>query len=287
MKIPGDERWVRQVVPEIAGSICVAAGIYNFAAQAGFPMSGFSGISLILYRLFGVPIGLCTVLLNVPVGFACFRLLGKRFLISSVRCMLISSALIDYAAPLFPVYSGSRLLAALCTGVFLGIGYAIIYMQGSSTGGMDFIIMAVKKKRPHLPVGRIIFLADMAVIVVGGIVLRDMDGVIYGLIMSFLLSTVVDKLMYGVNAGKMALVVTDDGRRICEAIDGACQRGSTILQGSGGYRGDLRQIVMCVCSNKEMYLVQKAVKMTDPRAFLIIMESSEVHGEGFRNIQIG
>lgn len=282
-----EESRMRQIVLEIAGCICVAAGIYNFAQRASFPMSGFSGIAIILYRLFSVPIGLCTVLLNIPVGLLCWKLLGKRFFRSSMLCMALSSALVDYAAPLFPVYEGSRLLAALCTGVFMGIGYALIYMQGSSTGGMDFIIMAIKKKYPHLPVGRIIFGADMGVVIAGGILLRDMDGIIYGLIMSFLLSAVVDKLMYGVNAGKMALIVTDDGKAICEAIDRACRRGSTVLSGNGGYRGDTRQIVMCACSNKEMYLVQKAVKMTDPRAFLIILESSEVHGEGFRNIQIG
>lgn len=279
--------FITQIFWEIIGSICIAAGIYNFAAQARFPMSGFSGISIILYQLWGVPIGLSTILLNVPVSILCFRLLGKSFFISSMRCMVISSILIDYVAPLFPVYTGSRLLAALCTGVIAGLGYAVIYMKGSSTGGMDFIIMAVKKKKPHVPVGRIIFFSDLLVVLMGGMILQDIDGTIYGIIVTFLLSTVVDKLMYGVNAGKMAMIVTDYGQLICDVIDETCQRGTTRINAVGGYRGDQRQLVMCACSNKEMYSVQQAVKKADPCAFIIIVPSDEVHGEGFSHIQVG
>ena len=133
-----------QLLWEFIGSVFIAAGIYNFAVQAKFPMTGFSGISIILYRLLNIPIGLSTIVLNVPLAIVCYRLLGKKFFISSLRCMVLSSLMIDYVAPLFPVYEGDRLLAALCTGVFGGIGYALIYSKNSSTGGSDFIIMAVK-----------------------------------------------------------------------------------------------------------------------------------------------
>ena len=69
--------------------------------------------------------------------------------------------------------------------------------------------------------------------------------------------------------------------------DDCCERGSTILKGQGGYCGDEKQVVMCACSNKDMYLVQHAVKEADPGAFMIVLESNEVHGEGFRMVQIG
>ena len=138
-----------QIMWELAGSIFYAIGIYNFALQAEFPMTGFSGISIILYRLFNISIGLSTVLLNIPVAILCCKLLGRKFFVSSIRCMLLSSFIVDFVAPLFPVYQGDRLLAALCTGVFCGIGYAMIYTRNSSTGGADFIIMAVKALRPH------------------------------------------------------------------------------------------------------------------------------------------
>ena len=198
-----------QFIWEFIGSVFIAAGIYNFAVQAKFPMTGFSGISIILYRLLNVPIGLSTILLNIPLAIICYRLLGKKFFVSSLRCMILSSIMIDYVAPLFPVYTGDRLLAALCTGVFGGIGYALIYSKNSSTGGSDFIIMAVKAIKP------------------------------------------------------------------------------TILKGQGGYNGEEKQVVMCACSNKEMFHVQQAVKKADPASFLIVLESNEVHGEGFKMVQIG
>ena len=276
-----------QLLWELVGSIFIAIGIYNFAVQAEFPMTGFSGISIILYQLFNVPIGLSTILLNIPVAIICYKLLGKKFFISSIRCMIISSVIIDYIAPLFPVYEGSRLLAALCTGIFGGIGYALIYCRNSSTGGSDFIIMAVKALRPHLSIGNIAFCSDIGIILIGGIIFKDVDGIIYGMIVNYIFAIVTDKIMYGMNSGKMSLIVTEHGEKICQVIDDVSQRGSTILHGQGGYQGDKKQVVMCACSNKEMFTVQQAVKEVDPLSFMIILESNEVHGEGFKMVQIG
>lgn len=277
----------KQYFYELIGSTFVAAAIYNFAVQARFPMTGFSGISIILNRLAGIPIGLSTIILNIPVALLCYHLLGKNFFVSSLRCMFISSIMIDYIAPLFPVYEGDRLLAALCTGVIGGIGYSMIYMQNSSTGGSDFVIMAVKALHPHISLGNIAFWSDVGIILVGGILFRDIDGIIYGMIVNYLFAFAVDKIMYGINAGKLTLIVTQHGKRICDVIYKCCGRGSTILKGNGGYKEEGKQVVMCACNNREMYLVQKEVKAADPNAFMIILESNEVHGEGFETLRIG
>ena len=276
-----------QLLWELGGSVLIAIGIYNFAVQAAFPMPGFSGISIILYQLFNIPIGLSTILMNIPLAAICYKLLGRKFFISSLRCMFISSVVIDYLAPLFPVYTGSRLLAALCTGIFAGAGYALIYTRNSSTGGSDFIIMAVKALKPHLSVGKIAFCSDIGIILLGGILFKDVDGIIYGMIVNYIIAIVADKIMYGMNSGKMTLIVTEQGQKVCQIIDDCCQRGSTILHGEGGYQGDKKQVVMCACSNKEMYAVQQAVKDADPQSFMIVLESNEVHGEGFKMVQIG
>lgn len=280
-------KWVKNVAMELLGSVFVAVGVYNFAAAAKFPMTGFSGIALIFYRLWGVPIGLSTVLLNIPVAVLSYRLLGRGFFLRSVRCTILSSAVIDYLAPLFPSYSGDRMLAAICTGVFAGIGYALIYMQNSSTGGSDFIILSVKAVRPHLSVGKIAFAVDTLVVLAGGLIFRDVDGVIYGMIISFLLSMVVDKIMYGSNAGKLSLTVTEHPREVIDAIDRSCARGATVLKAQGGYQGDEKGVVMCACNNKQMYEMQKAVKAADPESFLVVLESNEVHGEGFSILTVG
>lgn len=277
------ETW-KDIGFECLGSMLLALTTYNVALQAEFPMTGISGIAMILYRLFRLPMGMMTIVLNVPLALLCCRLIGKRFLFKSVRCMLISSFLLDYVAPLFPVYAGDRMIAALVTGAVGGFGYAMIYIRGSSTGGSDFIVMAVKSVRPHLNLGTIVFITDLFIILAGGLIFRDMEGVVYGLIIDFMYAAVADKVLLGLNSGKVALIVSDHGKgkRICEEVVDCCERGSTILNAVGGYNFDEKDVVMVAGTNKDMYQIQKRIKEVDPRSFMIILESYEVHGEGFR-----
>ena len=280
------ESWIPDTLTEIVGSILTGVAIYNFAVPARFPMTGFSGLALILYRLFGTPIGVMTIVLNIPVALICYRLLGRQFFFRSLRCMVLSSLFIDFAAPLLPLYTGGRLLASICTGVLGGLGYAMIYMRSSSTGGSDFIVMAVKAVRPHVQLGKIIFITDAVIIGLGGLIFRDFDGVIYGLIIDYIYAIVTDKIMYGMNAGKLALVVTDHGKAAADKIDELCGRGATIIEARGAFRGNPRQMVMCACSTKEMLTVERAVKLVDPNAFTVILESNEVVGEGFKTFRV-
>ncbi|MDO5391175.1 MAG: YitT family protein [Eubacteriales bacterium] len=271
------------VLADVVGGILIAAGTYNFAANADFPMVGVNGIALIFYHLFGTPIGLVAFLLNIPIAVFCFRILGRTFFLHSVRTIVITSLIMDYVAPLFPVYEGERLLASLCTGVLAGLGFALIYMRGSSTGGVDFIILSIKAKRPHISIGKITFAIDLAVVLLGtALISADIDGLIYGVIVSFLISIMVDKVMYGIDAGKMALIVTDKPEQVAEAIGRIAGRGATFLRGQGSYSGEEKMVVMCACNNKQMYPIRNAVKEIDSGAFVIIMESNEVIGEGFK-----
>lgn len=274
--------WVKEIVVELVGSFLIALGLYNFALYAKFPMTGFSGISLILYRLFGLPIGLTTILINIPVAILCYKMLGRGFFLRSLRCMIISSVMVDYVAPLLPVYEGDRLLAAICTGVVGGFGYAMIYMYNSSTGGSDFIIMAVKSVRPHLSLGKIAFLSDVGIILLGGIIFRDVDGIVYGMIINYIFAIVVDQVMCGLNRGKVALIVTEQGKAIADEIDVCCGRGSTIFKALGSYKKEEKDVVLCAYSVRETHQIEKAAKRVDPKSFMIVMDSSEVLGEGFR-----
>lgn len=270
------------ILVDIVGNLLIAIGVYNFAANAKFPVAGISGIAMIFYHLFGLPIGTMTIILNIPIIIMCYKLLGKGFLLRSLKTMIIAWPLMDYVAPMLPVYSGDRMLSAICVGVFSGLGYAMIYMRNTSTGGADFIIMSVRALRPHLSIGKITFLTDVIIVGLGGVLFGDVDSIIYGLILTYILSVVVDKVMYGIDAGKMTLVVTDHGHEVAKRIDELTQRGSTFLRGVGSYSGEEKLVVMCACSNKEMHMVQKAVKEVDEDAFLITMESNEVRGEGFK-----
>ena len=271
------------VLVDVVGGILMALGVYNFAVAAEFPLTGFSGIAVIFYKLFGFPIGVTTMVLNIPVGLICYRLLGKNFFLRSIKTIVITSVIIDVIAPMFPIYEGDRMLAAICAGLFSGLGLAMIYMRNSSTGGTDFIIMSIKALHPHLSLGKISFGLEVIIIGIGAAtVFRDVDGVIYGMIVNYLLALVVDKVMYGIDSGKVALVVTDHGQAVADRIDQVLERGSTLLKGVGSYSKDEKEVVMCACNNKEMYGLRKVIKEVDRKAFLVIMESNEVVGEGFK-----
>jgi len=282
------KRELKRVGIEVLGCILAAIGIYNFAVMAEFPMAGFTGVAILIYRLAGLPIGLGLLALNIPLAILCYRLLGRRFLINSVFCMVLTSLMIDHLAPLFPAYEGSRFLAALACGVIAGTGYALIFMQHSSSGGTDFIVMAIKTRRPHLSLGKLTFGLNLIPIIVGGVLFQDIDGIIYGLIISYLFATVADRLIYRANAAKLLLIVTDDANLVRDTIEHAASgRGCTVWRANGGYQGTDREIVMCACDNTEMYTVQKAVETADQRAFIITLESNQVAGRGFRRLILG
>lgn len=273
------------ILVDVVAGIMIGIGVYNFAAASMFPMVGLNGIALILYHLFDLPIGTTALLMNIPVALGCYKILGKDFFLRSMRTIVITSFIMDYVVTLFPVYTGDRLLSALCCGVLSGAGYAMIYMRESSTGGADFIMLSIKAKHPHLSLGSITFTMDATIVVLGVIMVsRDVDSLIYGVIITYLISVVVDKVMYGIDEGKVTLIVTEHGPEISERIDAVLGRGSTILKGIGSYSKAEKDVVMCACNNKQMFGIRKLVKQIDQKAFIVIMESNEVVGEGFKDM---
>ena len=118
-----------------------------------------------------------------------------------------------------------------------------------------------------------------------GIIFRDADGILYGLIINYLTTQIIDKLMYGVDAGKLTLIVTERGKDVVSAIDQCSGRGATLLSAKGGYNGQDKQVVLCACNNKQMHQIRQAARQVDPQGFIIILESNEVLGEGFKELQ--
>ena len=281
------ENRLKNFLLEALGCFISALGMYSFAVAAQVPITGIAGIGAILYHLFGLPIGISNILLNVPIVLFCYKLLGRDFFLRSVRCMVMFAIFSDFVLPMLPVYTGDRMLAAICGGVISGIGDALIYMQNSSTGGMDFITMAIKAKRPHLPFGNITFGAALAVILFNGAVFRDVDSIIYGLLFNFISAAVINKMMFGFSSSMPALIITDDGKAACDEIDRVAERGSTILQGRGGYEGSPKDVVLCACSNKQLYEIEHAMQTLDPGCFIIMLQANEVHGEGLRQLKLG
>ena len=271
------------LLADIAGSMLIAIGVYNFAAGSEFPVTGVSGIALVFYYFFKFPIGTATLLMNIPIILICGRVLGKKFMLKSFKTMIISTFFMDIVAPLFPVYEGELMLSCICMGLTSGLGYALIYMRDTSTGGTDFITMTIRALNPHLSLGKIIVVLDCSVLLLCGLLMGgNVDKIIYGLIGTYIVSVVVDKVMYGLDAGKVTLIVTDHGYEVAEKIHELTERGATLLKGIGSYSKVNKHVVMCACSYKQMHMVQRAVKEVDNEAFLVTMEANQVRGEGFK-----
>lgn len=277
---------------DIVGSILYSVGIYTFAKESGFAPGGISGLSLLINHLWGLPIGITSVLLNLPCILTSYRIVGRRFLAKSVRSILISTIFLDVIFPLTPTYRGTPILAALFSGVFFGSGLALFYIRGSSTGGTDFLTMSIKTLRPHLSIGAVTMAIDLVIITLGWPVYGNVDAILYGLIAAFVTSTVIDKIMYGTGAGKLAIIITTKGTKVAAGIDSACGRGSTLIRARGTYHTQVeRQVLLCACSKAQAYRVQNAAWQADPDSFVMITETSEVFGEGFieptENVKIG
>ncbi len=274
----------KDLLHDVIGSILYAAGIYTFAATADFAPGGITGIAMIVnHYLPFLRIGLLTVIINIPVAIVCYRLLGRVFFFKSVKSMLISALFMDLVFPLLPQYDGATnpLLAALFAGALSGVGLAVIYMPGSSTGGTDFVIMSIRKLKPHLSIGTISLAVDGVVIVAGGFVFGNINAVLYGVLMTIVSTTVIDKVMYGTGTRRMLLVISDKAQEIANDIMDETERGATIADVRGAYTGNAHQMMMCVCSKVEVYQARRIITRIDPSAIVMLTTVDEAYGEGF------
>ena len=158
------KKMIFMMIYDLIGSVFIGVSIVCFAVAADFAPGGVNGLAVMANYLVNIPIGLATILINIPIILFTFRSLGKLFFLYSVKTMLISSLFIDYVLCYLPAYHGNRLLAAILAGLTAGIGYSLIFNEGSSTGGTDFIIAAIKKKRPKMTFGLLAFVIDGIVV---------------------------------------------------------------------------------------------------------------------------
>ena len=270
------------LIYDITGGVFYAAGLYTFAGNAGFAPGGVSGLALILNHIWGLPVGTVTLLLNIPLAAVSYKTVGRRLLAKSAKTMIISSLILDVIFPFTPIYEGNRMVAAIYSGVFLGAGMALFYMRGSSSGGIDFLALTIKKKRPYMSIGVITLSIDLVVIFLGWPVFGDVDAVLYGVASTGVCAIVIDKILYGIGAGALAVIITDKGKEIAAGISEKAGRGVTSLPAVGGYTGMHRDVILCACTKAETGLVKTAVQEADADAFLVFTETSEVFGEGFK-----
>ena len=166
------------------------------------------------------------------------------------------------------------------TGPHQQAGMGLIYTQGSSTGGADFVVMAVRKARPYLSLGQITAVMDVVVILAGWPVYGSPDAVLYGLVFTFVSTFAMDYVVNGAAGGKMALVVTRSGAATARAISDEVGRGATLMPGKGSYTGRDMDVLLCACGKMEIARVRRIAHQMVSHAMVMICDAAEVVGEG-------
>ena len=266
---------------DIIGSIFYSVGIYTFAKMANFAPGGISGLALMINYIWKLPIGITNLMLNIPLVLISYRVVGKNFLIKSARTMIFCTVFLDLVFPHLPVYTGSPLLAGIYYGMFTGAGLALFYMRGSSSGGTDFLTMTIKALRPHLSLGFVMLAIDLVIITMGWFVFGNIDAILYGLISVIVTSIALDKIMYGMGATKLAIIITTKGQEVADHISKVYDRGSTAIKAMGTYSKTDRDVLLCACSSSQAYIIKNAVHEIDPSSFIMLADTSEIYGEGF------
>lgn len=183
---------IQIAVYDIAASWLLGVSIVIFAVRANFAPGGVSGLAVILNYLTGARIGLMTIVINIPIILLTFRRLGPAFFLHSVKTMLINAFFFDYVVCYLPPYTGSRMIAAILSGLLAGMAYSIVFNMGSSTGGTDFIIAAVNRIKPNLSFGMLAFFIDSTVIIASVFVFGEAKAFIYGMVYTVVTSVALD-----------------------------------------------------------------------------------------------
>ena len=272
------------VLYDAVGGVVFAVGLGCFVGPAQIAPGGVSGLSIIVNYLTGLPVGSLNMAINVPLLLLAWRFLGRRFTLKTLRSVFVQSVMIDLAGLWLPVYTGDRIMAALFGGVAIGAGLAPVFMRGSTTGGTDIVSRLIQLRFRHVSIGKLLFMVDTLVLLLSVAVFRNIETGLYGMITIYTSNRVLDGILYGLDTGKVVLVISDKNRQIAREVMDRLERGATFLQGSGAWSGQERLVLLCVVRAVQCYKVEEIVRAADPDAFLIVMEANQIAGEGFRPI---
>ncbi len=280
----------KDILAIIFGAGIFSFGIYFLVIPFHFYEGGATGITLITYYLFKIPVSIMNLLINIPLFVLAWKLLGKKSLYLSLLGTFSVSAwmAIFEAIPLshryhhfiFNAFKGDILLACIASGVVLGLGLGIIFNAGGTTGGTD-ILARIFNKYTSLSMGKLMLIVDAIVLTTVVVVFQDVRTAMYTLFFILIDTLVIDLIGEGGFAGKGFLIVTSKPEEIAQKVSDDLGRGITFIRGMGYYSRKDLDIVYCVVSRNEMKQMKDIINRIDPFAFITISEAHEILGEGF------
>lgn len=263
----------------ILGSAVYSVGVLCFASPNNIAPGGATGIATVLNYLFSLPIGMTVLAINTPLILLAWKFLGIKFIEKTAVATVVMSVMLDVLKPFLPHYNGDRLLAAVFGGICAGAGLAIFFLRNATSGGTDILAFLLLKKYPNISTGRIVFIIDMAIVVLSGVAYKNAESSLYALIYIFISTQLIDKLMYGQMNAKALTIITKKPDEVVNVITTEISRGATVIDAKGGYTNEKKTIIYCVVRKNQTVEVTRRVKRCDDAAFIIISQADQVIGD--------
>ena len=266
------------------GCFISSLGVNLFLVNAELLSGGATGAALILQYLFEVPSGLTVFIINIPLFFISYKMLNKKFTIYSAVGMISLSLSLILTKPLSSLVKvDDILLYCIYGGVICGLGYGIVFSRNGSTGGTDIITMVLRKKYSNFEIGKVSFALNLIIVFIGAMIF-GIPKALYTLISMFVQGTVVDKVINGFTSKKLLLILTEKEEEIIEYIIKDMNRGVTSLIAEGEYTHELKKMLYVAVTSSQMIHLKNKILRIDPKAFITIIDVSEVNGKGFYKI---
>ena len=273
---------ILEILGTILGAFIIAIAVSLFLLPNKLSSGGIAGIATITYYLLNIPMGISMLIINIPLFLMSILKIGKAFFVKSIIGTISLSVFIDILDKLTPLTS-DKFLACIYGGILMGVGTAILLKVNSSTGGTDLFSYLAKIYKPTIKVGEIIFLIDIAIVALNMIFLREIEIGLYSAIAIYIMGKIIDILFEGIYFTKLIYIVSDNAETIAKEIGENIGRGTTGIYGKGMYTNTDKLILMCAVTRKDIARTIQIIKKIDKKSFVIITNSREVLGLGFKN----
>ena len=275
--------FIKECLGTLLGSFIMAAGTSLFLLPNQLSSGGVAGIATITYYLFNIPMGTVILAINIPLFALAVYKLGKVFFIKSMIGTISFSIFIDLLDQI-PALTSDRFLACIYGGIIIGFGTAIILKANSSTGGSDLVSFIAKAYKPTLRTSNIIIIIDIVIVTLNVIFFREIEIGLYSAIAIYLMGKIIDIIFEGIYFTKLIFIISNKNEKIAKEIGETIKRGTTGLLGKGMYTQKEKLVLMCAATRGDVARVKNIARNIDPKSFIIITNSREVVGLGFKNM---
>lgn len=288
-KLRGAGRMAWDILLWVVGTLMYAVSVVIFVRPLEISSGGLTGLGIIVNHLFPfIPIGTFSLVMNIPLFIAAWRAFGLKFIARTMAATALLSVFIDVLSGLSDrfgwAYTGSdTLMGAVFGGVIAGIGLGIVFLAGATTGGFDIAGRLLKLAFPHIAVGKLILMCDATVVILTAVMYKSFESLLYSIVTVFLISVALDYVIKERDHSKMMLIITAHPDEVTNDIVRVLERGVSLIPAEGGYTHEEKKMLMCVVRTHEVPQIRKLIEKYDEKPFIIIADSSEVLGEGFKS----